>query len=73
MEHPLISNLDNLSEDDLLQKITELNKKLGIALSGGNNYLCNQLRMAIETYQNKYQEKIKKGPNSNFDEIIDIS
>ena len=73
MEHPLISNLDNLSEDDLLQKITELNKKLGIALGGGNNYLCNQLRMAIETYQNKYQEKIKKGPNSNFDEIIDIS
>jgi flagellar biosynthesis regulator FlaF len=73
MEHPLISNLDDLSEDDLLQKITELNKKLGIALRGGNNYLCNQLRMAIETYQNKYQEKIKKGPSSNFDEIIDIS
>jgi hypothetical protein len=73
MEHPLISNLDDLSEDDLLQKITELNKKLGIALRGGNNYLCNQLRMAIETYQNKYQEKIKKGPSSTFDEIIDIS
>jgi hypothetical protein len=73
MEHPLIPNLDALSEQQLLDKITELNRKLGIALQSGNAYLCNQLRMAIESYQNKYQERIRKNPDTSFDDIIDIS
>jgi hypothetical protein len=73
MEHPLISSLDNLSEQQLLDKITELNKKLAIAYNTGNGHLCNQVRMAIETYQNKYHEKIRKNPDSTFDNIIDIS
>jgi hypothetical protein len=73
MEHPLIPNLDNLSAEELLHKITELNKKLSIAMRGGNNYLCNQLRMAIESYQVKYQEKLRGGPGATFDDVIDIS
>jgi len=73
MEHPLIPNLDSLSEQALLDKVTELHKKLGIAYSTGNAYLCNQLRMAIESYQNKYQEKLRKKPDDGFDNIIDIS
>ena len=73
MEHPLIANLDDLSSEELLNKITELNKKLTIAMRGGNNYLCNQLRMAIETYQNKYTEKLRGGPGTAFDDVIDIS
>jgi hypothetical protein len=73
MEHPLIANLDDLSAEDLLNKVTELNKKLGIAMRTGNHYLCNQLRMAIESYQNKYNEKIRGGPGTAFDDVIDIS
>lgn len=73
MEHPLIGNLDGLSSDQLLDKITELNKKLGIASRTGNYDLCNQLRMAIDSYQTKYQEKLKKDPDNNFDDVIDIS
>jgi hypothetical protein len=73
MEHPLISNLDDLSAEDLLNKVTELNKKLSIAMRTGNHYLCNQLRMAIESYQNKYNEKIRGGPGATFDDVIDIS
>jgi hypothetical protein len=73
MEHPLISNLDDLSAEDLLNKVTELNKKLSIAMRTGNHYLCNQLRMAIESYQNKYNEKIRGGPGNTFDDVIDIS
>lgn len=72
MEHPLIQNLDDLSEEQLQEKISELTKKLGIAYRTGNGHLCNQLRMALESYQNKYQEKIRKGPDP-FDEVIDIS
>ena len=73
MEHPLIPNLDDLTEQQLLDKITELNRKLGIAYNTGNGYLCNQIRMAIESYQTKYQEKIRKSPGPPFDEVIDIS
>jgi len=73
MEHPLISSLDSLTADQLQEKITELNKKLGIAYRTGNAYLCDQLRMALESYQNKYQEKIRQGPDNNFNDVIDIS
>jgi hypothetical protein len=73
MEHPLISNLDTLTEQELLDKVNELHKKLGIAARTGNGYLCDQLRMAIESYQSKYQDRIRKDPDNNFDEIIDIS
>lgn len=73
MEHPLIPNLDALSSEELLEKITELNKKLSIAVRTGNFYLCNQLRMAIESYQNKYTEKLRGGPGTAFDDVIDIS
>jgi hypothetical protein len=73
MEHPLIANLDGLTEQELLDKINELNRKLGIAYQTGNGHLCNQLRMAIESFQTKYQDKIRRDPGTNFDEIIDIS
>lgn len=73
MEHPLIPNLAELTDQQLLDKITELNKKLGIAYKTGNGHLCNQVRMAIESYQNAYQERLRKGPNTEFDQIIDIS
>ena len=73
MEHPLISNLDSLSTEQLGEKISELNKKLGIAARTGNGYLCDQLRMAIESYQTKYQEKLRGDKGTPFDEVIDIS
>ena len=73
MEHPLIGNLDAFTAEELLTKITELTQKLTIAMRMGNAYLCNQLRMAIESHQVKYQEKIRGTPGNNFDDVIDIS
>ena len=73
MEHPLIGSLEDFTADQLLEKIAELNRKLGIAYRMGNNDLCNQLRMAIESHQTKYQEKLRQGPGNNFDSVIDIS
>jgi len=73
MEHPLVGNLDEFTAEQLLDKINELNRKLGIAYRMGNGHLCNQLRMAIENHQNKYQEKIRSNPDNNFDDVIDIS
>ena len=80
MEHPLIASVDSFTIDELGSKISELNKKMGIARRIGNNDLCRQLQMAIETHQNKYAEKsaalFNKQTNGNgpdFDQIIDIS
>ena len=74
MEHPLISNLDDLSLEELSEKVSELNKKLGIAVRTGNYHLSEQIRMALESYQNKYQEKLRDNiANSpNFSDKINI-
>ena len=73
MEHPLIGNLNEYTSEQLLEKISELNRKLGIAYGMGNAHLCNQIRMAIQSHQTKYQEKVRRDPDNNFDSVIDIS
>ena len=73
MEHPLVSNQNDLTEEQLLEKVTELQRKLSIAYRTGNADLCNQIRMAIESFQTKYQDKIRRDDKNNFDEIINIS
>jgi hypothetical protein len=76
MEHPLIGKIDDLSESELLDKITELNGKLTIAMRMGNSSLINQVHLAINTYRNKLTEKQKKarsGDNKDFEDKIDIS
>jgi hypothetical protein len=74
MEHPLISSIDDLTTDELSSKISELNKKLSIAYRLANHDLCNQIRMALETYNNKYQEKMRKAQSgTDYDGMIDIS
>ena len=73
MEHPLIGSLEHFTADQLLTTITELNRKLGVAQRMGNSDLCHQIRMAIESHQAKYQEKIRNNPDNKFDDVIDIS
>jgi hypothetical protein len=58
MEHPFINDLEDLSIDALSAKITELQRKLRIATSFGNGHLCDQIRMALDSYQTKYQQKL---------------
>ena len=77
MEHPLIGSLDELTLEELGARINELGKKLGIAARSGNGHLCNQIRMAMENYQNMYQQKLqdsykKAQGDTNFDDKINI-
>lgn len=74
MEHPLIGDLNDLTPEELNTQISGLYKKLNIATQMGNGHLCNQLRMALETYNNKYQEKLREtAKTQNFDDKIKIS
>ena len=59
MSHPLIENADKLTIEDLQTKLNDLHKKLGIAARTGNGHLCNQIRMAIDTFQNVYNDKLR--------------
>ena len=76
MEHPLIGNIDELTETELIDKITELNGKLSIAMRMGNSSLINQVTMALNTYRNKLSEKqikARSGDKDDFEDKIDIS
>ena len=76
MEHPLIGKVDSLSLEELNTKISELYKKLSIAQRTGNAALCNQLRMALETFNNQYQSKLQasyaKQTGGDFGDKINI-
>ena len=77
MEHPLIGSLDELTLEELSARINELGKKLGIAARTGNGHLCDQIRMAMENYQNMYQQKLQESykkaqGDTNFDDKINI-
>jgi len=79
MEHPFINSLEDLTIEQLGSKIPDLHKKLSIAHRMGNGYLCDQIRMALNSYNNKYQQKMqalsapKAGETDSFNSKIDIS
>lgn len=76
MEHPLIGDISHLTEEDLSQKISELQKKLGIAQRTGNGHLVGQISMALETFRNQYQLKLNSKNAGNtapdFSSMINI-
>lgn len=65
MEHPLIGDISQLKIEEITDRINELYRKLAIAQRSGNGHLANQLRMALETFQNQYQAKLREqnGPD----------
>lgn len=71
MEHPLIDSIDHLSMEEISAKMSELTRKMNIAAKMGNGHLCNQIRMALETYQNKYQEKLRASYKNNGQDFSD--
>ena len=76
MEHPLINDIGDLDEQQLMNKITELNGKLTIAMRMGNSSLINQIQMALESYRSKITEitaEAKRNKEDKFGDRIDIS
>lgn len=75
MEHPLINDIGDLDEQQIMDKITELNGKLTIAMRMGNSSLINQVQMALGSYQRKLNEKhaAERNKDDKFEGKIDIS
>ena len=80
MEHPLITDADTLSIDELQSRINDLSRKLGIAHRMQNAGLRHQIQMALETYQTQLQKKQQEllsktsgNTGSDYTDRIDIS
>lgn len=79
MEHPLITDIDHLTLEELQTRISDLNRKLSFAMRIGNGQLANQIRLALNTFSSKYQEKVEAqyaSQNKNgkdFSDKINIS
>jgi|688.fasta_scaffold356485_2 hypothetical protein len=58
MEHPFINDLGSKTLEELQKDITSLTTKLNFAYRTRNEPLLNQIRMALESYQNAYSKKI---------------
>lgn len=72
MEHPLIGSLAHLKDEELQNKISDLNNKLLQAYQMGNQHLVRQIQMALETHKAQVQARQQKG-SSGQDDKIDIS
>lgn len=77
VEHPLIGPVDDLTLEELSARVSELQRKLGIATRTGNAHLCHQIRMALETFQNQYRTKLEASyksaaGNQDFSDRINI-
>ncbi len=78
MEHPLITDPNNLSMEELQTRITDLQRKLAWA-QRNNQGLAHQIAMALETFNNKYQERQREiwesqtKSGQDFSDRIDIS
>lgn len=58
MTHPFISDLSNLTLEELQNKISDLMNKLNFAYRTGNSSLIHQLLMVIDSYKLEYSKKM---------------
>lgn len=79
MEHPLINNVDSLTVEELQDRISDLTRKLAWASRSGNADLVNQIRLALNTFIAKYQQKqqelwnARNRSGTDYSDKIDIS
>jgi hypothetical protein len=77
MEHPLVSGLDQLTEEQLHERISDLHSKLAVTMRMGNGYLCNQIRMVLESHQSRLrflqEQRNQSGNDKTHFDKIDIS
>lgn len=77
MFHPLVQDLSGLTNDELLTKYNDLNKKFMIASRTGSGSVISQMSMLLESYRTEMRTRQEKlladaNKNPNFKNIIDI-
>jgi hypothetical protein len=78
MFHPLAPDLSNLKDDEIYDKINDLNRKMSQAWRLGSNDAIQQLQMLLRHYQeeasNRNRKKLQEleERSKSFNKIIDI-
>ena len=60
MYHPLIEDLSKIKDNELDNKILDLNKKYFIAARAGQGNLCSQISIVLESLKEEQSTRHKK-------------
>ena len=79
MFNPLLPDLTQLKDADLEEKLSELNRKLGIAYRLGNGSVANQISIALEALRDEMArrqaeatKKLLQKQNKDLDGLINV-
>ena len=76
MFNPLLEGMSELSDDQLLGKINELNTKMRQASQAGMYSAIGQITVVLNEYQeeiNRRHQKALEEGTEKFDELIDVN
>jgi hypothetical protein len=77
MEHPLITGADELTDQEISDKIQDLQKRYSMAMRMYKQGMAAQIVMAIDSYKavqtNRLQQQRDDKNSKNLDGKIDIS
>ena len=75
MFHPLEGDLSHFKDNEIEERLFELNKKYSIASRLNDPYLLTQVATFVNIYREelsrRYQEKLK-GTDSDLDQLINV-
>jgi hypothetical protein len=79
MYNPLFPDISKIKDNDLENKINDLNKKYHIAAKFGHSAICEQISMLINQYksemykrQSETIQKVIKKQDKDFDDLINV-
>lgn len=76
MFNPLVTGIKELSDDELLNKVNELNTKMRQASQAGMFGAINQMVVVLNEYQEevnrRHQKSLEEGAEK-YDELIDVN
>ena len=79
MYHPLVENLKKLKDQDIDDKIADLNKKYQIASRMSQPYVCEQIITLLATYKDEQRRRqfeatqsLIKKQNKDLDDLINV-
>lgn len=81
MFNPLLPDLSELKEQDLENRISELNRKYVIAAKTGNGMLCEQIATVLMQLKEEQQQRMRdknkrvnvKNQDKDLDDLINVT
>ena len=76
MYNPLVTGITDLTDDELLSKVNELNTKMRQASQAGMYTAIGQITVVLNEYQEemnrRHQKSLEEG-KEKYDELIDVN